>query len=383
MSTLDILTAVLIGAVVYCYALYPVMIQLYARARVQPWRKDAAYTPSISIVVAVHNEEKVLSTFLSSLLSLEYPSENVEILIASDGSSDGTNEIIETYAARHLQIKPIFFADQRGKIPVINDAVRVAKGEILFFADADVTFSPNTLLAHAQHYVDRFVGAVAGDYQISKEVNTIGSIERQYASLEQRVRICEGQIASAINVSGANYSMRRTLWRDFPHALACDDLYIVLSVIEQGKRVIADPHAIAYERHGRTLVDEFPRKVRSASRGYRTLGCFPKVVFGKMPESVLLWSHKVLRWLSPLFLIVAGIASSWAYDQSPSIFHGTYLCGLAFLIIVGSLAYTLAWHQRSLPIFGRISWFAVMNFAYLVGAWKYLMRTDTSIWKQT
>jgi len=382
MNIVDIVTIILVGSVVYCYAIYPFAIQLYARFRKNPWKQDSAHTPSVSIVASIYNEEKVIGEFLDSLLSLNYPTGEYDIHIASDGSYDQTNTIVAAYAELHPHIKPHYFDAQRGKIPVLNEMVGQAKGEILFFVDADVTFSTNTLLAHTRHYADPTVGAVAGAYQVDDRTsNTVGKIESQYASLEQRMRTSEGQLASAMNVSGANYSMRQSLWKQFPSALACDDLYIVLSILQQGKRIVSDPDAIAYERHDRTLADEFPRKVRSASRGYLTLASFPQLLFARIPESLLLWSHKILRWLSPFFLLAAGLLSVWRFLETGNVFYGAYLLGLSALALIGSLAYFVERHGKSFPFFERIAWFAVMNYAFLVGAWKYLARTETSAWK--
>lgn len=381
---IDIIIIALTGAVIYCYGIYPYAIQLVARILQRPWRQDKDYIPSVSIIVAAHNEEAVIHRLFDSLLALDYPYGQSEIIIASDGSTDRTNDIIAEYAQRHEQIKPLYFAKQRGKMSTLNDAVRHATGDILFFADADVTLSRNTLRAHVRHHADAQIGLVGGMYRIiDRDGAELGKIEHDYATLEQRIRSSESRFASTMNVFGGNYSMKRELWQPLPSSLVHDDMFVVFSVISQGKRVISDPETIAYDEFARNVDDEFSRKVRSASRGYHTLSYFPDFIFfQRIPESFLLWSHKILRWLSPLLMILAGTLALWQYLRTSGVVYGIFVLFLVLSAAIGCVTYFLEKKGRSLPLFGKLGWFVIMNFAYVVGTWRYITGRDKAIWKK-
>lgn len=384
MGIVDIIIIILVGLVVYCYGIYPYLIQLAAKLFARPTLQDPSYLPSVSIVVAAHNEEVSLPLLLDSIFALDYPHELVEIIIASDGSDDKTNDILTAYSQRDARVKPLIFKEQRGKMPTLNDAVAKASGEILYFVDADLTLSSNSLRAHTRHHIDPSVGIVAGAYQmISGDAGKLNRIEEEYASLEQQIRASESSFASTMNVYGGNYSMRRSLWKPLPSSMVHDDMYVVFSTIGQRKRVISDRETIAFDTFSRNFKEEFRRKIRSASRGYHTLSYFPEVVFfQRVPESFLLWSHKILRWLSPMFAAVSGIFALWQYLQTGGAVYGVHVLLLGSAIAVGLATYFLELRGRSLPILAKIGWFVSMNFAYVVGTWRFLTGSDSAAWKK-
>src|SRR5436190_22493415 len=171
MRFLDIVIVLLLLLVAYCYVLYPLVIKLFAKFFPKPSSIDEVYRPTVSIVLAVYNEELVLQRCIESLLALDYPKELIEIVIGSDGSDDKTNEMLADISKTYSFIKPHFFSDRRGKMPVLNDLVTKTTGKILLFADADITLSPNTLTAQIKHYADQDIGAVAGAYRIHSDAN--------------------------------------------------------------------------------------------------------------------------------------------------------------------------------------------------------------------
>ncbi len=384
MGIVDIIIITLLGLIVYCYAIFPYLVQVVARFYKRPTFQDPSYLPRVSIVVAAHNEEVSLPRLLDSLLGLDYPQDLVEIIIASDGSDDKTDEILTDYAKRYPQVRPLIFTQNRGKMPTLNDAVATATGDILYFVDADLTLSTNSIRAHVRHHVDPSVGIVAGAYQmISNDATKLRKIEESYASLEQRIRYSEGAFASTMNVYGGNYSMRRTLWRPLPSSMVHDDLYVVFSVISQGKRVISDRETVAYDKFSRNFDDEFLRKIRSASRGYHTLSYFPEAVFFQsIPESFLLWPHKILRWLSPILAGMAGMLALWRYLQTDGVVYGIFVLLLGSTLAVGVATYFLERRGRSLMFLAKFGWFVTMNFAYVVGTWRFLTGSDQAAWKK-
>jgi len=384
MRALDTIIMILFCAVAYCYLVYPYLIRLLARYFPSRTITDENMLPRVSIILAVYNEEIMIERCLESILALDYPKENIEILIGSDGSTDLTSVIAEKYCARYPFIRFYPFSERRGKMPVLNDLAVIASGEILFFADADITLSPNTLKTQLRHYADSSVGAVGGLYHIHAESgNGLYSSEKEYASLEQQIRISEGIFSSSMGVFGGNYTIRRELWNPLPDPLVHDDLYVALSVISQKKRVIYEPESHSVDFYDRSLEEEFRRKSRSASRGYHTISFFPKLLGVSGGKNMfLLWSHKILRWLSPFIFIVILFLSILGI----SLYGNSYYSAVVFAFGAAGLVTLLGWlfERMSIrvPLVRQFTWLVIMNIAYISGTLTYLMKTDEGAWKQ-
>lgn len=382
MDLLDILVIFLLLPVVYCYLLYPYLVQLAAKRFFRSHIVDDSYLPTISVILSAHNEELVIRSSVASILSQDYPSEKVEIIIGSDGSTDRTNTILAELSSKHTNIRTYCFDEQRGKMMTLNDIVRHATGEILYFLDADITLSPNSFRIQVRHFKDNTVGIVGGSYHIHShdEAGHFAS-ESEYASLEQRIRKSESLMSSTINVYGGNYSMRRYLWRDLPSPLVHDDVYVVLSAISQGKRVLTELESVAVDHYERSMKEEFKRKERSASRGYLTLSYFPELTsLSGGTIALYLWSHKILRWLSPLFVLVASILFIInTLMIGDAVRYALVFTGLFGLIAV-FIGYMLQKRGDNPSLLGKLGWFIYMNAAYIKGTFTYIFDRDQHTW---
>lgn len=366
----------------YCYLLYPMLIRLLAKKYPVPSIIDESYQPGISIILAVHNEERVIESCLASLLALDYPRERIEILIGSDGSSDCTNEILLQYQAQYPYIKAFCFTAQRGKIAVLNDLIAATTSEILFCLDADIELTPNTLRVQVRHFADQKIGAVAGLYKIeSPEGSVLSKSEEEYTSLDQQIRTAESIYHSSVGLGGCNYTVRRSLWKPFPDNLIHDDLFILLSVLDQGFRVFFEPLSVASEKFARNIREEFRRKSRSASRGFHTFSFFPELMFPRSGKSaLLLWSHKLLRWLSPLFMMIAIGLAVVGYNATSGLFYQIILSGVVLAAVIVVMGYYAERRSIAIPLVRQLSWLIVMNAAYVAGAMKYLTKSDHQVW---
>lgn len=382
MDLLDILVIFLLLPVVYCYLLYPYLVQLAAKRFFRSHIIDESYLPTISVILSAHNEELVIRSSIASILAQDYPSEKVEIIIGSDGSTDQTNAILEELSSRHKNIRTFCFDEQRGKMMTLNDIVRHATGEILYFLDADITLSPNSFRLHVRHYKDETVGIVGGSYQIhSQDEAGHFASESDYASLEQRIRKSESLMSSTINVYGGNYSMRRSLWRDLPSPLVHDDVYVVLSAISQGKRVLTELESVAVDHYERSMKEEFKRKERSASRGYLTLSYFPELTsLSGGTIALYLWSHKILRWLSPLFVLVAGTLFIINTLLIGDVVRYALMSVGLFGLIAVFIGYMLQKRGDNPSLLGKLGWFIYMNAAYIKGTFTYIFDRDEHMW---
>lgn len=382
MDLLDILVIFLLLPVVYCYLLYPYLVQLASKRFFRSHIIDESYLPTISVILSAHNEELVIRSSIASILSQDYPFEKVEIIVGSDGSTDRTNAILDELSSKHNNIRTFIFDEQRGKMMTLNDIVRHATGEILYFLDADITLSTNSFRIHMRHYSDETVGVVGGSYQIhSHDEAGHFTSESEYASLEQRIRKSESLMSSTINVYGGNYSMRRNLWCDLPSPLVHDDVYVVLSTISQGKRVLTELESVAVDHYERSMKEEFKRKERSASRGYLTLSYFPELTsFSGGTIALYLWSHKILRWLSPFFVLVASILFIInTLVVGDAVRYALVFTGLFGLIAV-FIGYMLQKRGDNPSVLGKLGWFIYMNAAYIKGTFTYIFDRDQHTW---
>jgi cellulose synthase/poly-beta-1,6-N-acetylglucosamine synthase-like glycosyltransferase len=340
----------------------------------------------------VYNEEVALEHCLKALLSLDYPSECMEILVGSDGSSDHTNSILLGWSERHPQIRPYVFCERRGKIPVVNDLVAAATGEILFFTDADVTLAASSIRKHVRNYADPTVGGVAGNLVLAdaERIHTervrgpLGS-EQYYMSIENKLRQYEAELHSTVGIFGGHYSIRRELWNALPNAPICDELFIALTIVQSGKRMIFESEAIAQEYFGRSMADEFKRKTRFASRGMSTLLYFRTLMNPTRGWlAIMLWSHKALRWLTPFCLLglIVGTVLEAHSGGTASWFQALLIVELAAAILVIAGA-GLSRLDRSIPVLPHAYWFVTMNAAFALGAFRFLFKREQKFWSQT
>ena len=385
--TTEILLIASFALIVYAYALYPMLMRTFGNIRGRAWKTDDYARPSFSIILAVYNEELVLAKCLEALSSLQYPEGKVKILIGSDGSSDGTDQIAREYALKNPSIRYYSFQQRRGKIPTVNDLVSKASGEILFFTDADVTLDAASLRLHARHYADESIGGVAGNLLLSGDETIqsepLGS-EQYYMSVENRLRRDEARVHSTVGIFGGHYSIRRELWQQLPDKPICDELYIALNIIQSGKRMVFEAAASARERFERSMSDEFKRKARFAARGITTLLAFPRLLSIQGGWiAIMLWSHKFLRWFAPiafaLILVVTASAFLRGYT-TPLIQLLALLEAIVIFSIVGGLILNVS--KRPLPILSHLYWFALMNFAFGVGMLRFIFKREKRFWSQ-
>lgn len=289
--------------IAYVYFGYPLLLRAGLLGRRQPLQ-NGAIEPTISFIVPAHNEDTVIEDKIANLLALEYPRERIEILIGSDGSSDGTEEIVRRHAADGVGL--ISFPQQLGKSAVQNGLVAAASGEILVFTDADCFLPPEALRRLIHNFGDPRVGLVTARPLYENESATcITQNESLYLRYESWLRREESDRGLLAMASGSLFAMRRALWRPLDANLG-DDFVLPLEVLRAGYRNVLEPRAVAL-----TLLEQkqpasmLQLKTRIISKDFRGLLAHSDLLnplrFGG--ASVALWSHKLLRWLVPYFLL--------------------------------------------------------------------------------
>jgi len=296
------------AVVAYVYFGYAAWLFLRARCRPKPVRR-AAFTPSVSIVLVVRNEEKVLERKLQDLLRLDYPREQMEWVVVSDGSRDGTNEILRRHAGTgpgQIILRP----EAGGKAAGLNQAIAAARGEIVLFTDARQEIEPQALRCLMENFADPDVGCVSGELMLGNPASgEAGKGMGLYWRVEKMIRQLESASGSVIGATGAIYAVRREFLVSLPAETILDDVYIPMHVIQKGARVVFEAGARAWDLPDQGREQEFARKVRTLSGNYQLLELAPWLLRKTNPVRFELVSHKLLRLLVP-FALAASLLTS-------------------------------------------------------------------------
>lgn len=296
--------------VLYAYLGYPLLLWLRSR-----WRalqvKRSPLTPSVSIVMVVHDEEATLARKLQNLTELDYPADRLEILVVSDGSTDGTPAILQDWAARGA-IHSIILTEHSGKASGLNCALPVAQGELVLFTDVRQSIERGAIRLMVENFADETVGCVSGELMLGDpDGKESSSGMGLYWRVEKKVRELESLAGSTIGATGALYAARKTLLVELPADLILDDVFLPMSVIRQGFRVIFDPRARAWDQADLGAGREFWRKVRTLSGNYQLVEAAPWLVSGENPARWNFISHKLLRLMVPFALAGLLVSSAW------------------------------------------------------------------------
>lgn len=294
--------------VAYTYVGYLGWLRLRMLWRHRPVRRGA-YTPSVSIVMVVRNEERVLERKLENLLTLDYPKDRCQIVVVSDGSVDRTDAILREYA-RDAKIQVALNQLSQGKASGLNDAIALAGGEIVVFTDARQQIEPEALRLLAENFADPEVGCASGELMLGDA--TQGESSKGlglYWRIEKQVRELEGDSGSVVGATGALYAVRRELLTSVPAGTILDDVYVPMQVVREGKRVVFDARARAWDSANLGGGREFSRKVRTLSGNYQLLQLAPWLLGSCNPIRFEFVSHKLLRLVVPFALVVLLLSS--------------------------------------------------------------------------
>lgn len=289
------------GLIAYTYLGYPGWLRLRSRWRRRPVNRGSGET-SISVVMVVRNEEAVLDSKLQNLISLNYPAHLFEIIVVSDSSDDATNDILSRWS-KSQGIRVIAHPQSRGKAAGLNDAVNIAKGEIIVFTDARQKIEPDALRFLAENFADPQVGCASGELMLGNpKSGEAGSGMGLYWRIEKQVRELESASGSVVGATGALYAVRRNLVVPVPVEIILDDVYIPMNIARQGFRVVFDSRARAWDVPNLGAGREFARKVRTLSGNYQLIQLAPWLLTGSNPLRFEFVSHKLLRLAVPLAL---------------------------------------------------------------------------------
>jgi cellulose synthase/poly-beta-1,6-N-acetylglucosamine synthase-like glycosyltransferase len=358
--------AALVG---YSYLGYPVWLWLRSWWSPRPVRRGSA-TPAVSAVMVVRNEEAVIARKLENLLTLDYPQAKLDVVVVSDGSSDRTPAILADYA-RDSRVRTLMKPVSQGKAAGLNDAIKLATGEVLLFTDARQQIEPGALRLLIENFADPDVGAASGELMLGDPTSgETGKGTGLYWRIEKKIRELESASGSVAGATGAIYCARRSLLdaSPLPEGAILDDVLLPMQIVRKGSRVIFDSRARAWDLPDLGEGREFSRKVRTLSGNYQILQLAPWLLSSENAIRFEFVSHKLLRLVVPFALLALLIASMFLpqplYRAALGVQLAFYALSLAALagVKLGPLS-RIADPARTFVILNCAAMVAFINFA--------------------
>jgi cellulose synthase/poly-beta-1,6-N-acetylglucosamine synthase-like glycosyltransferase len=363
--------------IIYTYIGYTLLIPIIALFfQRRSMKKDIE--PKVTFLITAYNEERSISAKLEDTLGLDYPKDKLEVMVASDGSTDRTDEIVKSFADRMVVLKRV--EGRVGKTATQNEAVKAATGEIIIFSDATTKYSKDAIRKIVRNYADESVGAVSGRYEYVNPTSApvgIGTI--LFWKYENFIKSMQTRIKTITGCCGCIYSVRKEAYVPLPPDII-SDLVEPLKIIERGYRIVFEPEAIAYEETTEKPSEEFKMRIRIITRAMRGI-LYVKGLLNPLKYPVVafqLISHKVLRWLIPFFLIGLFMSNyfllgHWFYNIT---FTGQVLFYIAAFTGLISDAFGKKLRILAIPLY-----FCVVNAASFLALFKTMLRQKMIKWE--
>ena len=346
-----------LAALAWTHVLYPATVALAARVRTRRIARDDAYLPTVAIIVTAYNEEDAIERRIANLRALDYPPEQLEIVVTSDASTDRTEELAEAAGARVIR------NPRGGKVAAQDAAVRATGAEVVAFSDANATWAPDAVRKLVRNFADSRVAYVCGRLRL--EAPDGSNKEGVYWRYELVTRDGESKLGSVTAGNGAIYALRRSDYVEVDPRFG-HDLALPYLLVQRGRRAVYEPEARAFEKPSRDIEDEYRRKVRMFEH------CWLIVLRGRMlrrqPPGYLLAlvSHRHLRYASGLLHLIL-LGSSIALLGRGAVY--SVLLGLQLGLLAAALAGV-----------GIARYYVLITWATVVALWNYLRRGVPATW---
>ena len=362
----------------YTYLGYPVLVWLMSRFAEQPVQLGAI-EPTVSIIITAYNEERHLREKLQNTLTLDYPPGKTEIIVASDCSSDTTDEIVREFESSGVRL--LRQPERLGKTAAQNEAVQLAQGEIILFSDATTLYQPDVLGNIVPNFADSSVGCVAGRLiYVDPSESNVGQGAKSYWGYESFLKRHESRACSLIGASGCLYAVRRSAYVPLYNE-ACSDFIIATKMVEQGLRTVYEPAAVCTEETNSRADKEMRMRVRVIAQTYTDLWRHRSMLnpFKAGFYAVQLVSHKVLRYLVPVLLVTL-LAASIALART-SIFFAVIAAAQLLFFLTAALSGVLEHFGVSNRLLSLPRYFVLTNLAALLAFYEFLKGNRYAHWE--
>jgi cellulose synthase/poly-beta-1,6-N-acetylglucosamine synthase-like glycosyltransferase len=378
-SIFPILFFLLSTLIFYIYMGYPLLLFVLARKKklIQPLSSQAV--PSVTLLISAYNERHVISEKIRNALGLDYPSGLLEIIVISDCSSDGTDDVVNEFAAQGVKL--VRQLERLGKSAGLNLGVSQSHGQILVFSDANAIYEPDAIRQLVQHFEDSRVGYVVGNAKYLDQLEQASSAKSEslYWRLETWMKEKESDFGSVVGGDGAIYAIRSELFTPL-RPTDINDFLNPLQIISMGYRGVYELRAVCFEEAGDSFEKEFGRKVRIISRAMNAIRRAPIVLLPWIQPRhwLALISHKILRWSAPIFLILLFLVSLILW-QSP--FYRFAFLGQSVFYVLAVIGWVLGKRKAVPKIFYLPYYFCLVNLASLYGVVKFFSGSLSPTWQ--
>ena len=364
--------------VVYTYLIYPVLLWLLAAGRKMPEYAPLSEWPASSLIIAAYNEEATLRAKLENALAMDYPAEQLDIIVVSDASTDATDHIAAEFAERGVRLHRQ--EARGGKTEAQNAGVRLARGQFLAFSDANSMYAPSALKRLLAPFADERIGCVCGELQYANpDEQGAGKGEGLYWRYEQFLKRRESLLSSTLGANGAIYALRRELFVELRGDII-SDFVAPLHAWQRGFRIAYEPTAVATEYSSVRFGDEFHRRRRIVSRSLYGLWTEVAVLnpFAHFFFAFQMFSHKLLRWLVPVWLLVVLAVN---IPLAASQYYGLLLALQVAFYGLAALGLLLPEWLGRYWLFYVPAYFTATNWGTLLGLLSFLTGRRNHVWQ--
>ncbi len=373
---LELVFLVSLFIILYANFGYLLVVWLWAKVRPRKVRKDANFTPSLSVIIPAYNVENTIAQTIENALSLEYPSDKMEVIVISDGSTDGTNEIIRRYNDSRLHYKVL--EQNAGKSSALRAGVSMVSGEIIVLTDADSSIPKDSVKQLIAGFADPEVGAVVGRVIIANKLASgISAGASLHWKYQEALRKYESIAGSTVSAAGVFHALRRQLFPELPDNVP-DDQYILLSVLARRYRVIGEQNAVATTHAPYGIAEEFRRKARIQSRQLKAVRCMGRRLFRMSFQDLFFFiSHKGSRWLVPWCLIM--VFASNMLLISKTLYFWLFLAQI-LIYVLSAVWFIFQTLGLRIPKLHLLFYFFVTNAALATGAVRWTLFGSPARW---
>ena len=366
-----------IAVLAYTYIGYPILV--YILAKLAPQKSNTAECePKVTVLITAYNEEGAIGAKLENTLAIDYPAEKLDILVASDGSTDETDAIVREYEGRGVRL--FRQEGRKGKTFTQNGAVESSEGEVILFSDATTEYQPDVLRKLLPYFADETIGCAAGRLEyVDNTDSDVGKGAQSYWSYETFLKKSESTACSLIGASGCLYAVRKSAYRPM-YPEACSDFLICTTLYEQGLRSVYVPEAVCFEETNRDSANEYRMRVRVISQTFTDLWRNRSMMnpFKSGFYAVQLFSHKVLRYAVPFFLAITFATSIGLIAFDPLFLFVAAAQGIFYLFAL------LGWILERFGLkggpFSVFLYFVIANVASVVGFYKFMTGETYASW---
>jgi poly-beta-1,6-N-acetyl-D-glucosamine synthase len=338
--------------------------------------------PTCTLVVAAYNEESVMEEKIQNTLALNYPENKLEFIFITDGSTDGTMDIVKRYP----RIRHMHSDERKGKIVAVHRAVDTVTTEVIVFTDANTFLNADALINICRHYSDAKVGAVAGEKRVHAEAGDATAGEGFYWKYESKLKTWDSELYTVVGAAGELFSIRKELYEPVPPSTILDDFMISLLVAKKGYRVIYEPEAYATEGASQNVTEELKRKIRIAAGGIQSI-VWLKALLNPFPMPVLTFqyvSHRVLRWTVVPFLMILALIINLiiVFTGSISLVYQLLLLAQVGFYLLAISGWIMEERKIKIKIFFIPYYFCMMNYAVVMGIFRYMRGKQSAVWEK-